>query len=59
MIPDSLYAENIKLAADVKRKENNGLMTVRTLAFQSSNLYVFGVFQMNSKCLMKCDEHVN
>ena len=32
MIPDSLYAENIKLAADVKRKENNGLMTVRYIS---------------------------
>ena len=27
MFTASLYAEKIKLAADVKRKENNGLMT--------------------------------
>ena len=28
MFTASLYAEKMKLAADVKRKENNGLMTV-------------------------------
>ena len=32
MFSDSLYSENIKLAADVKRKENSGLTTVRYIS---------------------------
>ena len=56
MIPDSLYAENIKLAADVKRKENNGLISVRHISILEQH-FVCIWFQMNSKCHM--NEHGN
>ena len=49
MFTASLFAEKIKLAADVKRKENNRLMTVRYISILERYCVCFDVFQMNSK----------
>ena len=50
MFPESLYAENIKLAADVKRKENNGLMTVRYISIFGQ--YFVCVWSVSNELIM-------